>query len=41
MHGLKVHVAAIHYKGSLWDSELSSVTEVTFMFDYFFNLRRS
>ena len=30
MCGLEVHIIVIHYKGSLWDSELSLVTEVRF-----------
>ena len=30
MCGSEVHIIEVHYKGSLWDSELSLVTEVRF-----------
>ena len=31
MHGLEIHVVAVHCKGSLWDLELSMVIEVRFI----------
>ena len=30
VHGLEVHIATIHCKGSLWDLELSLVIEIRF-----------
>jgi len=30
VHRLKVHIAAVHCKGRLWDSNLSLITEVRF-----------
>ena len=30
MCGLEVHSIVVHYKGSLWDSELNLVTKVRF-----------
>ena len=35
MRGLEVHVAVVHCKGNLWDSELSSITEVRFTMNFF------